>query len=140
MTLLPVLDAISGWRLAPDAPPPAGRWRQTLMIVATLDEITGLPPAAAPVASTTTAGADARASETQAGLVGSPLQLFLPGFITGAGLGLSLSGAGYLPVTLSQTFGAELGYPGAFAPIDLGVVPLHREPVTITGRTVSHGG
>ncbi|HXE26804.1 MAG TPA: hypothetical protein VN637_18130 [Roseiarcus sp.] len=136
----PVLDAISGWRLAPDGPSPAGWWPQALMIVSMLDEITGLPPTVTPAASTTTSGVVARASEAQAGLVGSPLQLFLPGFITGAGLGLSLSGAGYLPVRLSQTFGAELGYPGAFAPIDLGVVSLHREPVTITGRTVSHGG
>lgn len=140
MTLLPVVDAISGWRLAPDSPPPAGWWPQALMSVAVLDEITGLPPTVTLAASTTTAGVVARASESQVGLVGSPLQLFLPGFIAGASLELELSGAGYLPVSLSGAFGAEPGYPGAFAPIDLGVVSLHREPVTITGRAVSHGG
>ena len=78
------MPAISGWRLAPDATPPAGWWPQALMSVAILDEITGLPPAMTPAASTTTTGVVARASETQAGLVGSPLQLFRPGFITGA--------------------------------------------------------
>ena len=68
------------------------------------------------------------------------MQLYRPGFIAGASLDLALSGAGYLPVRLSGSFGAEAGYPGAFAPIDLGVVSLHREPVTIAGRAVSHGG
>jgi hypothetical protein len=139
MTLYPVVDALSGWRLAPD-PPPAGWWPQALMTVAMLDEITGRPPAMTPAASTATTGVVARASETQAGLVGSPLQLFRPGFITGASLDLALTGAGYLPVRLSRSFGAEPGYPGVFAPIGVGVVPLHREPVTILGRTVSHTG
>jgi hypothetical protein len=140
MTLLPMTDAVSGWRLAPDTPIPAGWWPQALMSVAMLDEITGLPPSATPVASTTTAGVVARASETHAGLVGQPLQRFFPGFITGASLNLALSGAGYLPVTLSGTFGAEPGYPGAFTPVDLVSVSLHREPVTIGGRTVSRSG
>jgi hypothetical protein len=68
------------------------------------------------------------------------LRLYRPGLIIGASLDLSLSGAGYLPVNFSKSFGAEVGYPGAFAPIDLGVVSLHREPVTIAGRTISHSG
>jgi hypothetical protein len=140
MTLLPVIDAVSGWRLAPDGPIPAAGWPQALMSVAVLDEITGLPPTAAPIASTTTTGVVAWASETLAGLVGRPISLFLPGFITNVPLDLELSGTGYLPLSLSGSFAAEPGYPEAFAPIDLGVVSLHRDPVTISGRTVSHSG
>jgi hypothetical protein len=140
MTLLPVLDAVSGWRLARDGPTPAAGWPQALMSVAVLDEITGLPPTAAPIASTKTAGVFAWASETLAGLVGRPISLFLPGFITNVPLELELSGSGYLPLSLSGSFTAEPGYPDAFAPIDLGTVSLHRDPVMISGRTVSHSG
>jgi hypothetical protein len=140
MTLLPVQDAVSGWRLAPDAPTPAAWWPQELLSIAMLDEVTGLPPALTPLGSTTTPGVIARISETHAGLVGQPLQCFLPGFITTAPLQLALSGPGYLPVTLSTAFGAESGYPDAFTPIDLGVLALHRQPITISGRTVSHTG
>jgi hypothetical protein len=140
MTPLPVLDAVSGWRLAPDGPTPAALWPQALLSVAMLDEVTGLPPATTPAASTTTAGLVAVASATNAGLVGQPLRHYLPGFIAGASVELSLAGAGYLPVTLTGTFGAETGYPGLFTPIDLVPVSLHRDPVTITGRTVSSSG
>lgn len=140
MTLLPVNDAVSGWRLAPDAPMPAAWWPQELLSVAMLDEVTGLPPAVTLFASTTTPGVIARASETHAGLVGRPLQSFQPGFIVGAPLQLGLSGPGYLPVTLSAAFGAEPGYPDAFTPIDLDVLALHRDPITINGRTVSRTG
>jgi len=140
MTVLPVQDVVSGWRLAPDGPMPAAWWPQELLSVAMLDEVTALPPAVAPLASTTTPRVIARASETHAGLVGQPLQTFQPGFITGAPLQLALSGPGYLPVTLSAAFGTEVNYPDAFLPVDLGVLALHRQPITIRGRTVSHTG
>jgi hypothetical protein len=140
MTLPPVQDVASGWRLAPDGPMPAAWWPQELLSVAMVDEVTGLPPAVTLLASTTTPGVVARAGETNAGLVGQPLQCFQPGFITGAALQLALSGPGYLPLTLSAAFGAEGGYPDAFTPIDLGVQALHRKPITISGRTVSHSG
>jgi hypothetical protein len=140
MTLLPVLDAVSGWRLAPDRPTPAAGWPQALLSVSLLDEITGLPPTTALVASATTAGVVAWASESLAGLVGRPISLFLPGFIINVPLDLELSGTGYLSVGLSGSFAAEPGYPDAFTPINLGVVSLHRDPVTISGRTVSSTG
>jgi hypothetical protein len=140
MTLLPVHDVVSSWRLAPDGPMPLAWWPQELLSVAMVDEVTGLPPAVTLLAHTTTPGVVARASETNAGLVARLLQCFQPGFITGAPLQLALSGSGYLRMTLSTAFGAEAGYPDAFTPIDLGVAALHREPITIGGRTVSHTG
>jgi hypothetical protein len=136
---LPVLDAPSGWRLAPETPPPAAWWPQALMSVAVLDEITE-EPAATSAASTTTSGLEARASGGLAGLVGQPLRRLRPGFITGAPLSLTLSGPGFLPLTLNSSLGAEPGYPAVFTPVDLGSVALHRAPVTITGRITSHTG
>jgi hypothetical protein len=140
MTMLPVKDRISGWRLAPDGPIPTAWWPQELLSVAMLDEVTGLPPVVTPDAATTTPGVTALASATHAGLVGQPLLRFRRGFITGSPLQLALSGAGYLPLTLNASFGAEPGYPDVFTPIDLGDVALHRAPITISGRTVSHNG
>jgi hypothetical protein len=138
--MLPVKDALSGWRLAPDGPIPAAWWPQELLSVAILDEITGLPPVVTPFAATTTPGVTARASATNAGLVGQPLARFRPGFIASSPLQLALSGPAYLPLTLNTQFGAEPGYPHVFTPVDLGTVELHREPITISGRTVSHNG
>ncbi len=137
MSLLPVKDAISGWRLAPETPPPAAWWPQSVLLVSMLDEITGQPPTLTPLASTTTQGLLARASGALAGLVGQPLQEFLPGFVTAVPLQLMLYGSGFLPVTLTAAIGAEAGYRNSFVPVDLGTVALHRDPITISGRTVS---
>jgi hypothetical protein len=105
-----------------------------------IDEITGEPPAVTPRTSTTVSGLEARATGSLAGLVGQPLRRYRPGFATGAPLNLTLSGPGFLPLTLNQNLGAEPGYPDAFTPIDLGSVALHRSPVTIGGRTISRTG
>ncbi|MGF6871001.1 hypothetical protein OKW35_000455 [Paraburkholderia sp. MM5477-R1] len=137
---LPVLDTVSGWRLAAEPAPPAASWLQAMLWLSISDEITGQPPRVTPMASTPTPGLQARASGDLAGLVGQPVHAFLPGFITGAPLQLTLSGAGFLPVTFNATMGAEAGYPDTFTPIDLGTFALHREPVTISGRTVSRTG
>lgn len=48
----PVHDAISGWRLAPDTPPPpVAAYAQEILVMLVLDEITGLPPEAVLTAS-----------------------------------------------------------------------------------------
>jgi hypothetical protein len=131
------VDPVSGWRLSEEPPPPVATWPQQILRAAIVDEITGAPPAKPPLASSVTQGMVARSVGPLAGLSGSPLALFQPGFLTGAVLQLSLSGSGFLPVTLGGTIGAEPSYPDAFQPIDLGQVALHRTPVAIRGRTVS---
>jgi len=117
---------------------------QAVLTLTMLDEITGLPPSPPPAASTTTVGLLARATAGGlAGLVGSPLGRWMPDFVTrvpyvtGAPLQLSLGGAGFLPVALTASIGAEPGYPAAFVPVDLGSIALHRSPVSIAARTVS---
>jgi hypothetical protein len=143
MNRLPVKDVISGWQLAPETAPPAAWWPQEVLHLTVLDEITGQPPAVMPTVSTTTPGFLARASGTGAGLVGQPLQQFRPAFVTGAQLEIALSGSGFMPLTVSTTIGAgtEPNYPDAFAPVTVpSPVVLHRNPVTISGRTVSHTG
>ncbi len=141
MNAPPVLDPISGWWLAPDGPFPAAAYTQAVLQLTMVDEITGAPPDPPPVATTTTIGLNPRATTGgEAGLVGRPLSCFAPGFVTGAPLQLSLSGSGFLPLSLTADIGAEPGYPGAFTPFQAGNVALHRAPVTISGRTVSRTG
>jgi hypothetical protein len=138
---LPVFDALSGWQLAPEPPPPLAAYLQEVLVAELVDEVSGLPPQPPPDASTTTSGLAARSiSGGYAGLVGQPLTLVRPGFVTGAPLQLSLSGTGFLPLSLTAKLGPEVGYPDAFAPVDLGQVAPHRTPLTVIGRVVSPTG
>ena len=138
MTSYPVLDALSGWHLASDPPPPGAAWLQAVLVTTLTDEVTGNPPDPAPTATTANVGLTARAStDGYAGLLGQPLTCYMPGHISGAELQLSLSGPGYLPVSLSATMGAQPGYPNSFQPVQLGSVALHRTPATLVGRVVT---
>jgi hypothetical protein len=134
--IFPVLDAISGWRLAPDTPPPLAAYPQEVLVMSVLDE-TGLPPEVPLAASTATTGLLARAdADGLAGLAGIPLTRFLATSVIGAALQLTLDGAGYITLSLSTTLGGQAGYPDAFAPANLDTVTLHRAPVIIAGRVV----
>ena len=140
MGMFPVVDGVAGWRLESEPPEPQAAWLQEVLVTTVIDEITGLPPAAAPDASTSTLGLYARAStDGYAGLVGRPLTCWSPGFVTGAPLELTLSGTGYLPLSEAATLGAQPGYPDAFQPVDLGTVSLHRAPLTLLGRVTATG-
>jgi len=134
----PVHDAISGWWLAPDTPPPpVAAYAQEILVMLVLDEITGLPPEAMLTASSTTTGLLARVdSDGYAGLAGVPLTRFPATSVVGAALQLTLSGAGYVPRSVGSVLPAQPGYPEAFFPANLGTVTLHRAPVSLTGRVV----
>jgi hypothetical protein len=138
MSAFPVLDVASGWRIAPDVAPPIAARAQVVLIAALVDEITGQPPPTSPQASTTTPGLVARATSGGfAGLVSRPLTRFLPGFVTGTALEFSLTGSGFMPVSIAASLGPEAGYPDAFTPADVGTILLHRTPISLNGRTVS---
>jgi hypothetical protein len=139
MTPYPVLDVVSGWSLAPDGPPPGAFYEQAVLTVTLQDEITALPPAVPIHATTATTGLIARASSGGlAGLVGSPIALYTAGFVAGAPLQVSFTAAGFLPLTLTASLGAETNFPSTFQPAALGTVALHRQPLQISGRTVSN--
>jgi hypothetical protein len=149
MSAFPVTDVVSGWRLAPAPPPPAAWWPQELLRLEVVDEITGAPPEVTVAASTTVLGLGARATDDLAGLAGQPLLRYRPSYVAGAPLEITLSAPGYLPLSpkvmvsgkrVNPSLGSEPGYPGVFTPVDLGKIALHREPVTISGRTVSKNG
>jgi hypothetical protein len=138
MTAFPVIDKISGWSLAPVTPPPLAARVQAVLIAQLVDEITAMPPLTRLSATTETAGIAARATAGGlAGLVGQPLTRFGPGFVTGAPLQLTLTGRGYLPISVTAKIGPEPLYPAAFTPVALGTIALHRTPVSLAARTVS---
>jgi hypothetical protein len=135
--MFPVLDAISGWRLAPDTPPPIAAYPQEVLAMTLVDEITGKPPQVPLTASTTTEGLLARVdADGLAGLAGVPLTRFLATSAAGAALQLTVEGPGYLPLSVTTSLPLQPGYPNAFVPANLNAVSLHRAPVVITGRVV----
>jgi hypothetical protein len=136
--MFPVLDAISGWRLAPDTPPPIAAYPQEVLVMTLLDEITGLPPEPPPVASTATTGVLARAeADGAAGLAGVPLTTFLATSLN-VPLQLTLAGSGYITLSRNTTLPTQPPtYPVGFVPANLNTVTLHRAPVIIAGRVVN---
>jgi hypothetical protein len=131
----PVKDPISAWRLAPDTTPPIAAYPQEILVMGVIDEITGLPPEATLQARSSTEGLLPRAGAL-AGLAGVPLTRFLATSVAGAALQLWLAGPGYITLSVSTTLGPQPGYPDAFNPANLGMVTLHRAPVSVIGRVV----
>jgi hypothetical protein len=129
------------YRFCPDDPPVEGDRLRAVVIALARDEITGQPPDEAPRVATTRAGLVARvARDGLLGLVGHPARLF-PGLdVAGVDLDLSIRVPRYLPRRFSLTLGPVAGFPQSFAPVDLGVVPLHRAGLVLRGRAVRRTG
>jgi hypothetical protein len=136
--VFPVLDAISGWRLAPPDTLPIAAYPQEVLVMTLVDEITGLPPEPPPAASTTTTGLLARAdADGAAGLAGVPLTTFQATSLN-IPLQLTLAGPGYITLSRTTTLPPQPpNYPNAFTPADLKTLSLHRAPVIIAGRVVN---
>jgi hypothetical protein len=127
------------WRFAPDDPPPQrASAAQALMRARLRDEITGDAPDAAIAVSTEMRGLTPQATGAIAGLVGRPLENYGIGHVAGAPMAMAVMAEGFVPRSLAGPLPAQPNYPDQFAPLDLGDVALHRAPVSLSGRTVSH--
>lgn len=106
-----------------------------------VDEITREPPR-----STITVGADMSGlfprvvGDGLVGLVGVPQLVFPNLAIQDYDIQVTMRAEGYLTRTENATIPSNPGFPNAFAPLDLGNVFLHREPIVIRGRTVLANG
>ena len=70
------------------------------------------------------------------GLVGTPRRV-LPRQATAIyEMGMTIDAAGYVPATAVATLAALPGFPGAFDPLQLGDVLLHRQGVEVHGRVM----
>ena len=120
-----------------DDQPPLGDRFWALARLRVLDELTGEPPAG-PISleSGTPLAAPRIASDGLVGLVGFPRGIF-PALATQPyTMPLMVRVEGYVPQQVAVTVPQEPAFPQAFAPPPLLTLPLHREPVVITGRTV----
>lgn len=112
--------------------------RQAIVVLQATDELTGAP-VTEPAVSTSIVGLQAAVSNSgYGGLVGVPERVF-PGLATIAmpyRVDVAVRVPGYIPWSTVVEFTAQAGFPGSFRAKDLGVVPLHRLPVSIGVRTV----
>ena len=117
-----------------------GAVRQAIVVLQATDELTGAPVTEPVAVSTSIVGLRAAASDSgYGGLVGVPERV-LPGLATIATpyrVDVAVRVPGYIPWSTVVAFTAQAGFPGSFDAKDLGVVPLHRLPVSIGVRTVS---
>ncbi len=127
------------WRFAADAaPPPAARLR-ALLRARLVDEITGEPVVTDILAESDVDGLAPRVADGGVvGLVGCPALRFPQLAAIAAPLSLRVHSGTYLPVTLAATLGPIAGFPGAFAPADLGDIALHQRGVALVGRTLAN--
>lgn len=135
-----VAEGVS-YRFCPDTPPlAADRLRAVIRWIA-IDEITTIAPNVDFGIETDVLGLTPRIGRDGVmGLVGNPARLF-PGLDAATvDLAYSISAPGYLPRGLHSKLGPVAGFPDAFAPVDAGIVAMHRKPIVIRGRVVRQVG
>lgn len=127
------------WRCNTDPLPPIAARPRALMRARLVDEITGEPVTSDIVAVSDIDGLAPRIADGGiVGLVGQPARRFPELALLSAALSMRVHGGTYLPVTLAATLGPIAGFPGAFAPADLGDVELHQRGVALVGRTLAN--
>ena len=125
---------------SPDDPVPLVNRIQALFKLRITDELTTRPPESTINLRVEERNYTARvASDGLAGLVGIPQQV-IPGLnAQGYPVNLTVSAAGYLTRELHEEIRKDLSFPTHFAARQVDLA-LHREPVTISGRTVRVSG
>lgn len=124
-------------RFCPDPSPIASDRVRAVLRARVIDEITTEPVAVDISVTTESTLLFPRAAEGGLiGLVGQPARVF-PGLdVTFVNLAMRVAAPGYLNLDLGGTLGPIAGFPGVFAPLDLGSAGLHRIPVEFLGRTL----
>jgi hypothetical protein len=131
------------WQFCPDEIPAPGFRLRALVGARAIDEIGGRPVQVSEVSTP-----DRRlalhvvpriARDGVVGLAGKPASLFPDLGLVPAPVPIHIAASGYLSRSLDGTLGPIVGFPGSFAPLDHGDVPMHRVGVAFTGRVVQRG-
>jgi len=121
---------------SPDDPVPLANRIQALLKLLITDELTGKPPESAITLRVEENGYTPRvASDGLAGLVGVPLRVVPRLDAKNYPVNLTVSANGYVTRELHEDIPQDLGFPTHFAARQIDLA-LHRQPVTISGRTV----
>lgn len=126
--------------ISPDDPVPLSQRMQALFTLRITDELTTRPPESSIELSVEERGFIPRvASDGLAGLIGIPLHVMPQLNVQGYPINLTIRARGYVARKLREDIPQDVSFPVHFAArhLDLG---LHREPVTISGRTVRSAG
>lgn len=127
------------WRCNTDALPPIAARLRALLRARLVDEITGEPVTTDILAVSDVHGLVPRVAEGGVvGLVGQPALRFPQLAAIAAPLSMHVRSGTYLPLTLAATLGPIAGFPGAFAPADLGDIELHQRGVALVGCTLAN--
>jgi hypothetical protein len=118
-------------------PRPAGDVHQAVVVLQTVDELTGLLVGPVSVSTALDRLTGRSTGQGVAGLTGVPRRVF-PDLATHAyPLDLVVEADGYLAWIGRPTVAAQPGFPQTFVPLDLGTVALHRRPVAVDVVTFS---
>jgi hypothetical protein len=130
------------WGFCPDGIPALADRIRVIVSARLLDEVSGDPIAVSVTLSTPSSpGLHPRiAGGGLVGLVGRPAQLFPTLDVDAVPVTMRIFAPGYVPLELEGILGPIPGFPGQFAPLELGDVALHRAAVELSGRTLRRNG
>ena len=118
-----------------DNPVPVGRRAWALIRARLVDETTGLPPLVAVTIETDEPNLTPRvALGGLVGFAGYPEESFPRLNISNYTVHMTLRAPGFLEDMRQVTVPLNPLFPATFVPVDLGLIPLHREPVRVRGR------